>query len=378
MSKLREVGQLVFVVLVVMSLLVVLGGGWWASNVVRDELLVPHAAPVVPDLEVLAVGSGRVVLSRTELSETDGIWGLAAPSAYGQVSTVASVTDDRVERILREFDGEFVAGDRVAMDEYAFAGDPLEAHGIAFEDVVVSGDLGFFPAWLVPGRSPTWVIFVHGRGVDERRQVLRTLPALRETGMPILATTYRDDLNAPKSESGFRTWGLSEWRDIEAAMDFGVLQGAEDFVLIGHSAAAEIISTLLHESEKVGLVRAVVLDAPVLSLETVADRVFERRNVPSLFRSFAKRLVSLRFDIDWRRLDQVERAAEFDVPMLIFHGTDDEIVPYEDSEAMAAALPELVTLELTDTGHLFSWNRDPVRYEEVLLRFLASATADTP
>ena len=161
-------------------------------------------------------------------------------------------------------------------------------------------------------------------------------------------------------------------------MDFGVLQGAEDFVLIGHSAAAEIISTLLHESEKVGLVRAVVLDAPVLSLETVADRVFERRNVPSLFRSFAKRLVSLRFDIDWRRLDQVERAAEFDVPMLIFHGTDDEIVPYEDSESMAAALPALVTLELTDTGHLFSWNRDPARYEEVLLRFLAAATADTP
>ncbi|NNF63862.1 MAG: alpha/beta fold hydrolase [Acidimicrobiia bacterium] len=378
MSKLRQVGQPVLVVLIVLSLLVAVGGGWWASNVLRDELLVPHAAPVVPDLDVLAVGSGRVVLSRTDLSETEGIWGLASPTAYGQVSTVASVTDDRVERILREFDGEFVAGDRVAMDAYAFAGDPLEAHGVAFEDVVVSGDVGFFPAWLVPGRSTTWVIFVHGKGVDERRQVLRSLPALRETGMPILAATYRNDDNAPRSESGFRSWGLSEWRDIEAAMDFGLLQGAEDFVLIGHSGGAEIISTLLHESEKVGLVRSVVFDSPVLSLETVADEIFERRNVPSVFRSFAKRLVSLRFNIDWARLDQVERAAEFDVPILIFHGTEDEIAPIEVSEAMAAAIPDLVTLEQTDTGHLYSWNRDPVRYEEVLLRFLAATTGDVP
>lgn len=375
MSELRHLVKLVLVSAVVVLFLVLAGASWWASNVLRDELLVPRHAAVVPDLDVLAVGSGRVVLSRSDLSATDGIFGLAGSMAYGQVSTVASAGEDRVERSLRDLDGAFVAGDRVAIDEYAFFGDPFEAHGMTFEEVVVRADAGFFPAWLVPNRGNTWAIFVHGRGVDERRQILRTLPVLRESGLSVLAITYSNDENAPASPSGLRSWGLAEWRDVEAAMEFATTQGAERFVLIGHSLGAEIVATVLHESDMVGLIDSVVLDSPVLSLEAVAEQALQARNVPALLRPLAKSLTALRYDVDWRRLDQVSRADEFDVPILIFHGTQDDFAPFEISQQMAEALPDLVTLEAVDSGHLFPWNRDPTRYEDVLLRFLAAHAA---
>ena len=58
--------------------------------------------------------------------------------------------------------------------------------------------------------------------------------------------------------------------------------------------------------------------------------------------------------------------------MLVFHQTGDPTVPVAISEALAAARPDLVTLEerFAGDGHVQSWNIDRARYERTLQAFL--------
>ena len=62
--------------------------------------------------------------------------------------------------------------------------------------------------------------------------------------------------------------------------------------------------------------------------------------------------------------------------MLVFHQTGDPTVPVAISEALAAARPDLVTLErFGGDGHVQSWNVDRPRYERAVRAFLERAPA---
>ncbi len=344
---------------------------WVFSSILGDDLLTPRPDDPVYDLEVATVGGGSVVISRTTETERDGVWGLASDTAYGQVSSIIEVRDDVVERGFRSLEGEFRPGDRVRFDEYAYTGNPRTAHGIIFEDVRIAGELGVYPAWKIDGDRHTWILYVHGRGIDRREQALRILPALRDAGFPVLVITYRNDVGAPPAPDGRYGWGRTEWMDLEAAARFAQLQGAEELVLFGVSMGGAITSMFLHESDLAALAVGLVLDSPVLDLEATVDVEADERGVPGIFVGGAKTLATLRFDIDWRELDQVERAAEFDVPVLLMHGSDDGTVPVASSDAFAAARPDIVDYErFQGAEHVRLWNEDPVRYETAVVGFL--------
>jgi len=366
-------GAVVLAGLLVMGWLV---GVWLVSTTVEREVLTPQATEVEYDLEVATVSGGSIVLTRTPLTERQGVWGLASETAYGQVSRIIGLRDDVVERAFRTIEGVMGPGDRVRFDDYAFAGDPRSAHGIAFAEMRFAGDLGAYPSWRIEGDRDTWIIVVHGLGVDERRQALRILPVLESQGFPVLVVTYRNDVGAPAAPNGRATWGRLEWRDVEAAMRFAELQGAEEFVLYGFSMGGEIVSTLLHESDLVGGIAGVVLDSPVLDLEAAVDTNYDERGTWEIFVGAAKTLATLRFDVDWRALDQVERADEFDVDMLLMHGSGDTIAPVATSDEFAAARPDIVHYERFDgADHGVLWNEDPGRYEAAVLEFLDRVAA---
>lgn len=349
---------------------------WVFSSVLRGDLLLPDASDPEPDLKVVSVGSGRIVVTRTDLSAQEGIWGVVGEHGYGQVTTVIEVRETEVERSFRTLEGDFAEGDLVAFDQYAFTNDPETAHGIPFDNVRIPGDLGGYPAWLVQGDRDTWVIFIHGKGVDERHQALRIIPALEEERFPVLVITYRNDIGAPQAPSGLYGWGLEEWRDVDAAIRFGQSRGAEDFVLMGASMGGAIAAMSLHESDLIPLIRGVILDSPVLDLEAVVDAEARNRHLPGPLNAAAKGLARVRFGIDWAELDQVARADQFDVPILLMHGSADETVPVESSDQFADAAPEgLVTYERFEgADHVFLWNTDPVRYERVVLDFVLGLT----
>jgi pimeloyl-ACP methyl ester carboxylesterase len=354
-------------------------GMWHFSNVIDADLLTPNQFEPEADLQVVSLGEGRIVLSRTEQSALDGVWGLVGPNGYGQVTGVVEVREGDVERGFVTLDGSFAPGDAVAFDQYAFLSDPMTAHGIEYEEVVVPGDLGVNPAWLIDGTRDTWVVIVHGKGIDERKQALRMIPTLHDAGYPLLVISFRNDAGAAASDSGRYTWGIEEWRDLEAALQFGLVQGAEEFVIYGYSMGGAVTATFLHESDLIGRVRGVILDSPVLDLEEVVDTEAAERGIPEFFTAGAKAIARLRFGLDWPQLDHVARADEFDMPILLIHGTADTTVPVASSDDFAAARPDIVIYERFDgADHVYAWNVDPTRYSTAVLNFVSGvATAES-
>lgn len=202
-------------VLVVASVLV--GGGWYFSDQIKDGTLKVEHGKHPPDLEVADISGGRITLklmpdTKTRDWQTEGIWGMEWKDGYGQVGEIIDLEDRSVVREYIPLMGGLSTGDKVRLDSFAFPGDPLQAHGIAFEEVYYSSTLGSFPAWYIEGSTDVWAIFVHGRGAS-RREALRMLPMVTELGLPSLVITYRNDEGVPQNPDGLHWLGLTEWEE---------------------------------------------------------------------------------------------------------------------------------------------------------------------
>ncbi|MCL1595438.1 MAG: lysophospholipase [Actinomycetia bacterium] len=353
-------------------LLVVFGLSWLHANAIREEFLLPRLAQTDYPLQVISNEAGRIIVTRTPASEREGLWGFETESAYAQVSTIVRIDQETVERGTRTLDGEIKEADAARMNADAYTGDPLTAHGLGFEeDLAIPSDIGPHGTWFIDGRRSTWVIFVHGRGIDRLGESLRIIPSLVEQGYPIVSMRYRGDDHATPNPSGMRLWGLDEWKDVEAAVDVAQRKGARDVVLIGSGYGASIVSTFLHESDAIAGVRAVIYDSPVIDLEGVVERWAAEGSTPGPIAWLGRRLTTVRFGMEWALLDQSERVAEFDVPMLLLIGGEDPVTPIDELVGFGSALGDLATVERFEQGGSADlWNIDSARYERAVERFL--------
>ena len=357
---------------VVVGLIVALFiGAFRGSTVIATDLLTPGPIELGQEFEIELVGAGRIVLPRNAVTEQDGIWGVSnGTGGYGQLAAVISQDAETVERSFRTLEGRFIAGEMVTLDAYAVGENPMDAFAIDYDDVRVPGNLGVNPAWSIPGVGDTWVIVVHGEGLDERRQSLRILPVMDDLELPTLVITYRNDGAAP-DDGGFYRWGLAEWQDVEAAMTYARDRGAKNFILYGFGMGATIAMNDLHQSDSAGEVLGAVLDSPVLDLGAVVDQIADERGIPGLVSSAAKGVARIRFGLEWGQLDQMGRVDQFDIPMLLFQGTADDVAPVATADAFAEALPELVTYERFEgAARVELWNQEPERYNEAVSEFL--------
>ena len=371
----RKPVVLSFVALLLVAIVGVAAGGWYYSNVLKNDALVVDHTPSEPDLEVIAVGEGRVTLGVTDRTKSDGpwtkdgIWGLEWNGGYAQVGAIFEI-DDR--EVLREFllvTGDLSAGETVRLDSYSFAGDPQTARGLPFEEVAYSSPLGDFPGWFLDGSRDTWAIFVHGRGAD-REGALRMLPTAVELGFPSLVITYRNDEEAPANPDGFYRFGETEWRDLESAAQYALGQGAEDLILVGYSMGGAIVTNFLYESSLSDHVQGAVL-----SFSALIDYGADQRGIPGPLTALGKTLAGFRFDIDWDERDLLNRADELAVPMLLFHGDADKRVHIKTSDALAEVRRDLVTyVRVAGATHVRSWNMDPDAYEAAVADFLRGLT----
>jgi len=379
--KARTAGLIVAGIGVLLAGLV-LAAAWYYSNQIRSGVLEakPPSAPVY-GIEVLAVGDDTITLERAGAPAdltTAGTWGVRNPAGYGQLGRIERVRADRVVRRYEHLTGSSPEeGDGVAIESAAFPSDPETAHELHYEEVEFQSDLGPTPAWLVEGSRPTWVVYVHGLNAS-RREALRLLEPVARAGFPSLVIAYRNDPEAPETESGLREWGRAEWRDVEAAVGYALDRGASQVALVGYSMGGATVASFLYESELADEVSGAVLDAPALDLaEIIEFESGQRRlpvvgtSIPAALPDVARTLTSWRFGVDWDRLDYVERADELEVPALVVHGTEDASVPLATSEEFARARPDLVTLlRFPGAGHVRAWNLDRRRYERRIVGFL--------
>jgi alpha-beta hydrolase superfamily lysophospholipase len=357
------------------ALVVAIAIGGAVSWHFSSAVLVPDHAYWSEDVTVEQLAPNRIVLSRDEDTERPGVYGLDWPGGHAIVGTIAASDADSVTRRLRSAWGYLTAGMKVAVNANVYAGDPGQALGLRFAEVDVPDELGPMPAWSVPGHSDTWAIVVHG--INGTPQVgLRAVPALHRAGLPTLLITYREDLGAPPSPDGFHHMGLTEWRDLAAAARYALAHGARRLVLVGYSMGGAIVAQFMQRSPLASHVAGLVLDAPALNWRRILEFNATRMGFPAFGALPVEWAIGARIDADWDSLDALQHPEDFQLPILLFHGEDDKVVPISTSDDFAAELPRRVTYyRVPDAGHVEAWNVDPRLYERRLHAFLGRTLA---
>lgn len=346
---------------------------WRFSSVV----LVPDHHDWPLEVTVEGVKPGRVTLSAGHNSEQPGLYGLDWQTGHAIVGPVLSAADGKVTRRLSNVRGYLVPGIHVGLDSHVYSGDPGQALGLPFRSVGVTDPLGPMPAWLVaaaPGApaatGKTWAIVVHGHN-DNRQNDLRIAPTLRRTGLTSLLISYRNDLGAPESPDGLYHLGETEWIDLQAAVRYALAHGAQRVVLIGYSMGGELITQFMQRSRLSKDVAALALDAPVLDWRSLIEYNAEQIGLPGFLGIPVEWTIDARANPDWDSLDALKHPEDFHLPILLFHSTEDELVPISTSDKFAAELPRWVTYyRVPIVGHTESWNFNPRLYDRRLRRFL--------
>ncbi len=338
----------------------------------------------VENIRVRDSTATTVTLEATDDSRTPGRYGLwfDGDRGYARIGEIVSRTATTVTRqVLGVEFGNLAAAKRSRISG-AFFLHPSEL-GVPVEEVEVSTPVGLAPAWLVPAAqaSHQWAILVHGRGVT-RTEPIRAVPVFRGAGFNSLLISYRNDSVAPNSDDGRYALGSTEWRDVEAAIEFVVGRGATDVVLMGWSmgGATSLQATFLSPHRE--LLRGLALESPVIDWRRVVDFQAKQQRVPSFVRLGALALLGNRWGgpltgqsepINLDSLDLVERAIDLRVSTLLMHSAADASVPVNASRELARLRPDLVRYEeFTDALHAKLWNRDRERFDLAISSWLGS------
>ncbi|MGH8928386.1 MAG: alpha/beta hydrolase [Acidimicrobiia bacterium] len=363
-----------------------LGGGWYFADQLRADALEPDPTTDAFDILITEVGGGTIGLRPVEGEDSDltapGVIGIAWETGYGQLGAVVSEKPDGgVNRSMTRLEGQAPeVGALADLQGSAFPGDPQRAFGLSFSEVSYETTLGPMGAWEILAPANLWVIHVHGlRG--SRAEALRTVRPIAVEGYPQLVITYRNDPDQPADPTGFYRYGQSEWEDVGGAVAYAVSRGAERIVLVGYSTGAAHVISYLYRTPQTPVVAA-VLDSPIIDFEATVDLGASQWRLPLIPLPLpgtlvwsAKRISSLRFDLNWGALDYVSSADQLRVPVLVFHGTEDQTVPLETSQEFAAARPDLVRLVIAPgAGHVRSWNVGVEAYERRLTEFLSEVS----
>lgn len=345
------------------------------------------SAPVGPrtfDLLLRGVehdGSGDlIVLDRTEQTTAPGIYNLwFEHGGWAQLS--AENTDLGPTRVARRITGTAPgltpkAGDRASWSGIYYA-TPADA-GLHARDTTIATPAGRCPAWRIDGDPSTWAIHIHGLG-STRAGTLRGVRTATRLGYTSLVVSYRNTAAGPRVGTGRSTLGHTETRDVDEAIGYALRRGAEQVVLFGWSMGAAITLQLANRPRHEGLIAALVLDSPVLNWTEVIKANCARTGLPAAAGHLAipwlaigplARAVGLPGRIPLSSFDWTSRAADLATPTLILHGTRDDSVPVQLSQALRDASPDLVELETFDIGHTLCWNTDPDRWQNAVATWL--------
>ena len=174
--------------------------------------------------------------------------------------------------------------------------------------------------------------------------------------------------------------GVTEWRDLEAAVAYAHKHGANQFVLGGNSMGGAVVASYLKHAKPTDVL-GVVLDAPMLDFEQTLEWGAAQQELPMVGKGLpesltwvAKRISEARFGLRWAPTDYLRDTSWVREPVLIVHGTKDLTVPLSTSRQLARAERRVRLVEFPGAGHCQSWNFDPKAYDETIAAFVKQVT----
>ena len=392
----------------IIFIFVALGGaGWFFSGVIYEGGLNPdfndtESIGTAEDRVLVAsISNNSIVLNVEEemwgpLLEK-GIYGIIGQNGDAVVGDIISTNGTFVERSLISLNGTLVEGDKIRgtslvvredTGEFKILGTsswsgqasegiytPKSVSGLDYETVYYQSDLGEFPAYLTNDGDVGIVIFVHGFRGDYSREVFAKMRAgdIVDMGYRSMIISYRNDKGLPKDPSGIYQYGTTEWKDIDGAID-KALEFTDNVVLWGTSGGGGPISSWLGNVGDKTKVKGIIYEAPVINFwESVEVNGAARYPwVPQQLFGYFKIFTEIRYGIDFENMNFTDNVINSKIPVLLFHGDDDEWVPVEMSDLIAENRDTNFTyIRYENVGHVTSWNADPDNYVYQLDAFLS-------
>src|SRR5690606_5973077 len=141
----------------------------------------------------------------------------------------------------------------------------------------------------------------------------------------------------PPGTPPFFSFGLSEWRDVEAAVNWARGQGAERIVMVAESMGGGIAGQCLMHSAEAGAVEALVLDAPAVNTPAIVHSFTRRLPFGGAIEWLGFQLARAVLPVDPEAAVSADAVRDFPGPMFLAHGTADVLVPVDSSRALVAA-----------------------------------------
>ncbi len=229
--------------------------------------------------------------------------------------------------------------------------DPFECQpAMAFETWTLDSQGRTFDIWDIKGTNkngPT-AILCHGWG-DSRLGGLLRARHLRDRCARVLLW----DMPGHGESPGRCTLGTKERTELAALIN---TCNDRPIILYGWSMGAGLCIAAAAKSE--ANIIGVIAEAPYSLAITPARAVISQMHVPHTSTlTPAMWLLGIRFGIgpSWRGFDRTQLAASLTCPLLVIHGTEDDICPYADGKAIAEAAPRGEIGIVEHGGHNDLW-----------------------
>ena len=298
--------------------------------------------------------------------------GLVGRTGSLALSGPYTIEDGIITRQILSRNGFLEKGAWVRTSLFVHEENPKANLDLNYHDVSFESELGTLTGWHIPEDTNHWIIGIHGHR-SYRTETMRFVPTFQKCGLNVLLSDYRNDENAPIDKGGYHMFGLTEWPDLESAVNFCKANGAEKIFLMGHSMGGAILMKYLLESPTASIISGAILESPALDLNKIIE--MKAAEIPLLPRGAeypVKKLVSRMVGLRWEDLNYLKRTEELSTPMLLIHSQADETVPVSLSDQLAIQRPDIVTyLRLENALHAAAWNTDKEVVESSIGTFIS-------
>ena len=298
--------------------------------------------------------------------------GLVGRTGSLALSGPYTIEDGIITRQILSRNGFLEKGAWVRTSLFVHEENPKANLDLNYHDVSFESELGTLTGWHIPKDTNHWIIGIHGHR-SYRTETMRFVPTFQKCGLNVLLSDYRNDENAPIDKGGYHMFGLTEWPDLESAVNFCKANGAEKIFLMGHSMGGAILMKYLLESPTASIISGAILESPALDLNKIIE--MKAAEIPLLPRGAeypVKKLVSRMVGLRWEDLNYLKRTEELSTPMLLIHSQADETVPVSLSDQLATQRPDIVTyLRLENALHAAAWNTDKEVVESSIGTFIS-------
>lgn len=262
------------------------------------------------------------------------------------------------------------------------------------------------PVWEITGENPDGpvLIFTHGWG-HARHDILERLDAVRDLVSAVVAWDLpaHGDHPGRRSMLGASEWlgveqliskmhcedldakeeeleALGDWDDLDDDFDRHPEPGSPRIILWGWSMGAGI--SIEAATEAPNRVSGVIAEAAYALPITPARNVLRLARLPhrlTLRPALFLLGLSRAKGPTWVGFNRRDLASDLKQPLLVLHGSEDEVSPVEDGRAIAAAAPDATLIEIESAHHRDLWT-DPHASESAraVRDFIATIAAAGP